>query len=167
MAASQALQTGGDVKLVAMADAFPDRVQSCLETLTGDELHCGSVRLEASSGPLYGFVRRLADKGIGLLELKRGVPRAQLQEFCEQLAMLEGVLKDERRHIGFGENALGRRLQTAPELRLKLRRIREELDRLVLASFEETATTLGIPTAERTRMGATYLDATARLGVGP
>jgi predicted dehydrogenase len=37
-AASQALQANHDVRLVAMADAFPDRVQSCFDTLTGNEL---------------------------------------------------------------------------------------------------------------------------------
>jgi 1,2-phenylacetyl-CoA epoxidase catalytic subunit len=80
--------------------------------------------------------------------------------------VLEGILKDERRHIGFGENELGRRLQVMPELRLRIRRVRQELDRLVLSTFEGTSTALGMPTQERTQLGATYLDAVQRLGVG-
>ena len=34
--------------------------------------------------------------------------------------MLEGIIKDERRHMGFGENDLGRRLQIAPHTRARL-----------------------------------------------
>ncbi len=37
-AAAQALQTAQDVKLVAVADAFADQVESCLGTLTGEDL---------------------------------------------------------------------------------------------------------------------------------
>jgi 1,2-phenylacetyl-CoA epoxidase catalytic subunit len=80
--------------------------------------------------------------------------------------LLEGILKDERRHIGFGENELGRRLQVMPEVRLRIRSVRQELDRLVLSTFEATATVLGVPVQERTRLGAVYLDAVQRLGVG-
>jgi hypothetical protein len=80
--------------------------------------------------------------------------------------ILEGILKDERRHIGFGENELGRRLQVMPELRLRIRGVRQELDRLVLSTFEGTSTALGIPTQQRTQLGASYLDAVQRLGVG-
>jgi myo-inositol 2-dehydrogenase/D-chiro-inositol 1-dehydrogenase len=35
-AASQALQTAGPVKLIAMGDAFPDQVESCLSTLQAE-----------------------------------------------------------------------------------------------------------------------------------
>jgi 1,2-phenylacetyl-CoA epoxidase catalytic subunit len=80
--------------------------------------------------------------------------------------LLEGVLKDERRHIGFGENELGRRLQVMPEVRLRIRDVRQELDRLVLSTFEATSRAIGVPRAESTRLGAVYLDAVRRLGVG-
>jgi 1,2-phenylacetyl-CoA epoxidase catalytic subunit len=80
--------------------------------------------------------------------------------------VLEGVLKDERRHIAFGESELGRRLQVAPELRVRIREIRQELDRLILTTFENAASRLAATTAERTQLGATYLDAVRRLGVG-
>jgi rubrerythrin len=79
--------------------------------------------------------------------------------------ILEGILKDERRHIGFGENELGRRLQVAPELRVRLRELRRELDRLVLDTFEQTSSALGVDTSERTRLGTAYLEAVTRLGV--
>ena len=39
--------------------------------------------------------------------------------------MLAGVLKDERRHMGFGENDLGRMLARSPATRQRLRAIRQ------------------------------------------
>jgi 1,2-phenylacetyl-CoA epoxidase catalytic subunit len=80
--------------------------------------------------------------------------------------LLDGVLKDERRHIGFGENELGRRLQVMPEVRLRIRDVRQELDRLVLSTFDATATAIGVATSERNALAGVYLDAVRRLGVG-
>jgi hypothetical protein len=79
--------------------------------------------------------------------------------------VLLGVIKDERRHLGFGENELGRRLRRAPALRERLRAVRRELDPLVLASFERTLELLGTPAAERGELGRDYLAAVERLGV--
>jgi 1,2-phenylacetyl-CoA epoxidase catalytic subunit len=78
--------------------------------------------------------------------------------------VLLGVIKDERRHLGFGENELGRRLARAPTVRARLRAVRRDLDPLVLASFERTLEVLGTPSAERAELGRDYLAAVGRLG---
>lgn len=78
--------------------------------------------------------------------------------------ILQGIIKDERRHIGFGENELGRRLQEAPFTRDRLSALRQELDALVLRSFRETLEEIGTPRAERPEIGRQYLQAVERLG---
>jgi len=80
--------------------------------------------------------------------------------------LLLGVVKDERRHIGFGENELGRRLQTAPHIRARLGQVKRELDHLVLDTLEETLLELGADAGEREKLGRAYLEAAARLGFG-
>jgi hypothetical protein len=89
-------------------------------------------------------------------------------ENADQLTreLLDGVLKDERRHMGFGENELGRRLQVMPEVRLRIRDVRQELDRLVLSTFDATAAAIGVKTSERNELAGVYLDTVRRLGVG-
>jgi 1,2-phenylacetyl-CoA epoxidase catalytic subunit len=78
--------------------------------------------------------------------------------------VLLGIIKDERRHLGFGENELGRRIARNPALHERLRRVRAELDPLVLGSFERTLALLGTPAAERPELGRDYLAAVERLG---
>jgi 1,2-phenylacetyl-CoA epoxidase catalytic subunit len=78
--------------------------------------------------------------------------------------VLQGIIKDERRHIGFGENELGRRLRERPLLRKRLVAVREELDPLVLRSFEEAMDQIGTPRDDRTELGRSYLAAVERLG---
>jgi 1,2-phenylacetyl-CoA epoxidase catalytic subunit len=78
--------------------------------------------------------------------------------------VLEGIVVDERRHMGFGENDLGRRLAAAPHVRARLAEVRKELDPLVLATFEETQAELGTPRADRPALGRDYLAAVERLG---
>jgi len=78
--------------------------------------------------------------------------------------MLSGVLTDERRHMGFGENDLGRHLAEAPHARARLREIKKELDPIVLATFEDSLQALGMPASERPEVGRLYLDTVARLG---
>jgi rubrerythrin len=78
--------------------------------------------------------------------------------------ILEGIVRDERRHIGFGENELGRRLRQSPHVRPRLGEVRRELDSLVLASFEETLAEIEVPRSERPELGRSYLAAVARLG---
>ena len=78
--------------------------------------------------------------------------------------VLEGIIKDERRHIGFGENELGRRLQSAPHVRTRLSRVREELDHLVLAMLEDTSREIGVGPGEQGDLARAYLQSVERLG---
>lgn len=78
--------------------------------------------------------------------------------------VLEGIIKDERRHMGFGENDLGRRLQQNPHTRARLAGVRRELDPLVLDAFDETLDQLHVPRDQRPELGRRYLDTIARLG---
>ncbi len=78
--------------------------------------------------------------------------------------VLEGIVKDERRHIGFGENELGRRLRDDSGLAARLREVRQELDALVLESFADTSAALGASASERRELGRGYLQAVERLG---
>jgi 1,2-phenylacetyl-CoA epoxidase catalytic subunit len=75
------------------------------------------------------------------------------------------IVKDERRHIGFGENELGRRLRSEPRLRDRLERIRGELDPLILHTFEQAMLELGAPASERHELSRSYLQAMFRLGI--
>ena len=78
--------------------------------------------------------------------------------------VLEGVIKDERRHLGFGENDLGRQIAKTANLRSRLGEIRMELDTLVLDTFDGTLQDIGVVPAERPELGRQYLDAIERLG---
>jgi 1,2-phenylacetyl-CoA epoxidase catalytic subunit len=78
--------------------------------------------------------------------------------------VLLGIVKDERRHIGFGENSLGRRLAQDPHLRERLARVRAELDPLILRTFEEAMAEIGAAASERDELARSYLQAVARLG---
>ena len=80
--------------------------------------------------------------------------------------MLRGIVSDERRHMGFGENDLGRRLLTAPHTHDRLRKIKRELDLLVLDAFAETMGELAIERDDRPDLAGDYLAAVARLGFG-
>ena len=79
--------------------------------------------------------------------------------------VLEGVISDERRHLGFGENDLGRRLARAPETRDRLSAVKEELDGLVLRTFESTHEDIGVPVSDQPALGRDYLGAVERLGL--
>lgn len=91
--------------------------------------------------------------------------------FHEQVAdpitreVLEGVVYDERRHLGFGENDLGRHLARHPEHRRRLAIVKDQLDPLVLHSFEEAYDDLGLQRTERPALGRDYLRAVERLGL--
>jgi 1,2-phenylacetyl-CoA epoxidase catalytic subunit len=80
--------------------------------------------------------------------------------------VLRGVVKDERRHIGFGENELGRRVASAPHIRARIGQIKKELDHHVLEALEETTLLLGMPRDEHERLGRAYLESVERLGFG-
>ena len=79
--------------------------------------------------------------------------------------VLLGIVKDERRHIGFGENELGRQLKAAPQLRARLRRVKEELDHLVLDTVGDTVRGIGIDPDEERVIGNLYLESVHRLGL--
>ena len=79
--------------------------------------------------------------------------------------ILEGVVADERRHLGFGENDLGRRLARDPQRRQRLARVRADLDPLVLGSFESSYQALGLHRDEYPDLGRSYLEAVERLGL--
>lgn len=81
--------------------------------------------------------------------------------------VLRLVIKDERRHVGFGENELGRRLASTPRLRERLGGLRRELDHLVFEVLADTGRTIGLDHAEEERLGRTYQDTIARLGLMP
>ena len=78
--------------------------------------------------------------------------------------VLLGVVKDERRHIGFGENELGRRLASSPHIRARIGQVKKELDHLVLDTLEETMQHIGLPREEHDRLGRSYLESVERLG---
>jgi 1,2-phenylacetyl-CoA epoxidase catalytic subunit len=79
--------------------------------------------------------------------------------------VLAGVIADERRHAGFGENDLGRSLAYDPAGRARLREIRSQLDPMVLGVFESALDDVGAPTEERNRLAGEYLDTVERLGL--
>lgn len=79
--------------------------------------------------------------------------------------VLTGIVKDERRHVGFGENHLGRAIQADPLLGIRLREARFALDPLVLQTFRHVAEQLKVPASEREELGRTYMQAVERLGV--
>ncbi|MGH0034985.1 MAG: ferritin-like domain-containing protein [Myxococcota bacterium] len=81
--------------------------------------------------------------------------------------LLERILKDERRHIGFGENEIGRRLREDTTRQRWLSTVRQELDALVLETLETTQAELQIPASERAQLGRDYLGAIGRLGLVP
>jgi hypothetical protein len=91
--------------------------------------------------------------------------------FHEQVAdpitreVLEGVVSDERRHLGFGENDLGRLLARHPEHRERLAKVKDELDPLVLGSFDGAYEDLGLDRSDRPKLGSDYLRAVERLGL--
>jgi rubrerythrin len=79
--------------------------------------------------------------------------------------VLEGVISDERRHLGFGENDLGRRLARDGSIRARLEPMKAELDSLVLNAFDGAFEDLGVKPADRPRLGRDYLEAVERLGL--
>jgi len=79
--------------------------------------------------------------------------------------VLRGIVKDERRHIGFGENELARSLRERPDRRRRIASLRRELDALVLGTFEQTLRALAVPADEQPELGRGYLAAVGRLGI--
>lgn len=80
--------------------------------------------------------------------------------------VLEGIVKDERRHMGFGENDLGRRLALTPHVRSRLVEVKKELDPLVFDAFDHTLDQIGVDRKGRPELGRRYLASVERLGFG-
>jgi 1,2-phenylacetyl-CoA epoxidase catalytic subunit len=78
--------------------------------------------------------------------------------------LLQGIVKDERRHIGFGENELGARIREKPRLRSRLLEVRDELDSLVLETFQESMNQIHADRDDRLELGRDYLATVERLG---
>ena len=79
--------------------------------------------------------------------------------------VLGSVIKDERRHIGFGENMLGRRIREHPASQRRLREFRPELDHLIISTLADTARHLGLDAGEEQEVAMDYLAAVTRLGL--
>lgn len=79
--------------------------------------------------------------------------------------MLQGIVADERRHLGFGENTLGRALAGDSATRQRLADVKMELDPLVLESFQGVYRDLGLTKQTQPELGRHYLDAVSRLGL--
>ena len=79
--------------------------------------------------------------------------------------VLARVIKDERRHMGFGENELGRRFRTDPTGRVRIREFRKEIDHLVHETLKDTARHLGVPSGDQEELGRLYRESVERLGL--
>ncbi len=79
--------------------------------------------------------------------------------------VLAGVISDERRHAGFGENDLGRSLAADPSGRARLRGIRARLDPMVLGVFEAALADVGAPAEASSQLASEYLLTVERLGL--
>jgi 1,2-phenylacetyl-CoA epoxidase catalytic subunit len=79
--------------------------------------------------------------------------------------VLERILRDERRHIGFGENEIGRRIRENPGRRDWIRAIKAQLDALAIETFADALEELAVPRTEREAVGRDYHRAVARLGL--
>jgi 1,2-phenylacetyl-CoA epoxidase catalytic subunit len=79
--------------------------------------------------------------------------------------VLAGVISDERRHAGFGENDLGRSLAADPSGRDRLRSIRARLDPMVLGVFEGALADVGAPSEASSQLANEYLLTVERLGL--
>ena len=60
--------------------------------VSGDEVLGLDERLDASNGPAYALVRRLHEKGIGMLNLCRGIRRDEVEALCLALGDPAGTL---------------------------------------------------------------------------
>ena len=78
--------------------------------------------------------------------------------------VLGGVISDERRHAGFGESDLGRALLVDPSGRVRLREIRQRLDKMVLGVFEAALDEVGA-TDGPSQLAGEYLHTVERLGL--
>ena len=105
-------------------------------------------------------------QNVALESLEFVVFRAHLRSADTVTAeVLDGIVKDERRHMGFGENELGRRLAADPSRRVRVMDTRKAVDHLVLELLADTARHIGIARDEHEELGRQYLETVARLGL--
>lgn len=105
-------------------------------------------------------------QNVALESLEFVVFRTHLKDADRVTAeVLDGVIKDERRHMGFGENEIGRRLAQASHRRGRIVEARRSVDHLILDLLADTARHIGIPTSEQEALGRQYLETVARLGL--
>ena len=79
--------------------------------------------------------------------------------------LLERIVRDERRHMGFGENEVGRRIREAPGRRAWIQAVKQELDALAILTLEEALDEINLPRGERPDVGRDYLQIVERLGL--
>ncbi len=84
--------------------------------VSGEELLSRDGRLDATSGPAASLVRRLGERGIGLLEIRRGLQRDELDAFCLQLADNRGAPMTSHPHLKLGAAQLRPLGASLPEL---------------------------------------------------
>lgn len=107
-------------------------------------------------------------QNVALESLEFVVFRTHLQDADRVTAeVLDGVIKDERRHMGFGENEIGRRLLDSPHRRARIAEVRKTVDHLILDLLADTARHIGIPRSEQQALGRQYMESVARLGLEP
>ncbi|GIW39810.1 MAG: hypothetical protein KatS3mg076_0387 [Candidatus Binatia bacterium] len=79
--------------------------------------------------------------------------------------ILAGIVKDERRHIGFGENEIGRALLSDPSRRALLGRIHLELSPLLQKAVEDCGAAAGLAPRDVEAVRRLYGETLGRLGV--
>lgn len=79
--------------------------------------------------------------------------------------MLERILRDERRHIGFGENEIAKRLRVDPNRRPWIELIKNELETFAIETFAHTARELAVSDDTVATLARDYRDAVRRLGL--
>ena len=77
--------------------------------------------------------------------------------------LLERIIKDERRHMGFGENEIGRRIREVSGRRAWIQAVKLELDALAILTLEEALDEINLPRGERPDVGRDYLQIMERL----
>ncbi|MCP3934033.1 MAG: ferritin-like domain-containing protein [Actinomycetia bacterium] len=80
--------------------------------------------------------------------------------------VLRGVISDERRHFGFGENDIGRRVAQDPDLRSRLKDLRTRFDAMVVGVFDDAVGELALTGEGAPDLSRDYMDAVSRLGLG-
>jgi hypothetical protein len=77
--------------------------------------------------------------------------------------LLERMLRDERRHLGFGENEIGRRIRESPDRRVWIQAVKQELDALAVLTLEEALDEINLPRGDRPDVARDYLQVVERL----